>query len=188
MAYYFKNFPKVDYDLEKNNKSTLLTNVMVRFKVQEILTQQRAVYYTYNVKDNERADIIAFKYYGDATLDWLIYIVNNIIDPQYDWPLDSYSFNNYIIKKYGSVEAAVELVHHYERIVQQQQRLFDDTILPEKTAIIDYDSYLDLLPNDRKIIDSYAYELSLNEKKREIKLLDERYLSSVLTQVRRVFK
>ena len=188
MAYYFRPFPKVTYDLEKNNRNSLLTNVMVRYKVQEVLTRRKAVYYSYNVKENERADVIAFKYYGDATLDWLIFIVNNIVDPQFDWPMDQFSFNRYIDKKYGSFETAVETVHHYERILTPQTTLFDGTVIPEKVVKIDYTSYLELLPDDRRIVDSYTYELQLNDAKRQIKLLDEKYLPAVLSQVRRVFK
>jgi len=88
MAFYFRPFPLVNYDLKKNKNNTVLTNIMTRFKIVESFQRQEAVYYDYSVKEGERADQIAFKYYDDASLDWIIYIVNNIIDPEFDWPLD----------------------------------------------------------------------------------------------------
>jgi len=37
MAYYFKPFPQVFYDIKKNNKLEVVTNIMLRFKISEIL-------------------------------------------------------------------------------------------------------------------------------------------------------
>ena len=35
MAYYFRPFPLTFYDVKKNNKEVLLTNISMRFKVLE---------------------------------------------------------------------------------------------------------------------------------------------------------
>ena len=90
MAHYFKPFPKIDYDLKKNGKSNSLTNITLRFKVQEALLSQSVIYYDYQVQEEDRPDIVAELYYLDSTLDWLILIVNDIIDPQFEWPKEQY--------------------------------------------------------------------------------------------------
>lgn len=184
MPYYFENFPTVNYDVKKNGKKTVLTNLFVRFKIVEAFKKQQAVYYNYNVKDGERPDIIAAKYYEDASLDWIILLTNNIVDPQFDWPLDKKSFTNFIIKKYGSLSAAYSTTHHYEQILQQQQVLFDGTIIPEKTIEIDLTTYNSLSDVNKKIVTAYEYEEDLNESKREIKILSEEYVFDLLSQVR----
>lgn len=188
MAFYFQPFQTIDYDIKKNGKKTTMTNIFLRFKIVEAFKKQQAVYYNYSVKDNERADIIAFKYYEDASLDWIIYLINDIVDPQFDWPLDRRSFENFIIKKYGSLSAAYSETHHYEQILQQQQVLFDGTIIPEKTIQVDLTTYNSLAEADRKLITSYAYEEQLNEDKREIKLLSTDFVFNLLNQVEEAFQ
>lgn len=187
MAQYFFPFPKVEYDLKKNGGTELLTNVTLRFKIRDILRSRVAVYNDYYIKEGERADIIAFNFYEDPSLDWLIYIVNNIIDPHYDWPLDYQSFTNYIKEKYGSVSAAQGTVHHYEWIYQAQQRLYDGTIIPEKTYEVDATTYATLAPTARKSVSVYDYEENLNDDKRRIKLLDDRYVNSITSQISGIF-
>lgn len=187
MPFFFEPFPTVNYDLKKNNKLAVLTNVTLRLKIQEILRSRTAVYYNYNVKDGERPDIIAYKYYGDPSLDWIILLVNNIIDPFYDWPLDSASFDRYIKDKYGSVANAQARVHHYEKILNTQSVLFDGTIIPERKVIVDLSTYNTLSPNLRRIVFDYDYEIELNNKKTEIKILEKRYVTGILNQVENVF-
>jgi len=187
MPFFFEPFPTVAYDLKKNNKLAILTNVTLRFKIQAILRSRSAVYYNYNVKDGERPDILAYKYYGDPSLDWIILLVNNIIDPFYDWPLDSLSFDRYIRAKYGSASVAQSQVHHYEKILNVQSVLFDGTIIPERKVIVDQATYNGLSPTLRRIITDYDYELDLNNQKAEIKILDKRYVTGIVNQVENVF-
>ena len=96
MAFYFRPFPKIQYDIKKNKLPLLLTNVTARYKIRDVLKSKVAIYYDYIVKDGDRPDLIAYKYYDDETLDWLIYLVNDIIDPYYDWPLKQDAFEKYM--------------------------------------------------------------------------------------------
>ena len=57
-------------------------------------------------KEGDRADTIANYYYGDPGYDWIVYFSNNIVDPYYDWYMDSNSFKNFITNKYGSLTVA----------------------------------------------------------------------------------
>lgn len=188
MAFYFRPFPLINYDLKKNKNNTVLTNIMTRFKIVESFQRQEAVYYDYSVKEGERADQIAFKYYDDASLDWVIYIVNNIVDPEFDWPLDRTSLESYIAKKYGSVSTAMSQTHHYEQIVTTQSVLFDGTIIPEETYEIDLQTYNTLAEADKRIVTSYEYETEQNDNKRQIKLLSSDFLIPLLNQVENIFE
>ena len=96
MAFNFRPFPKIEYDIKKNKLTLLLTNVTARYKIRDVLKNKVAIYYDYIVKDSDRPDLIAYKYYDDETLDWLIYLVKDIIDPYYDWPLQQDAFEKYI--------------------------------------------------------------------------------------------
>ena len=47
--------------------------------------------------------------------------------------------------------------------------------------VVDKETYDATPVNDRRAVDKYTYELELNDSKREIKILDKRYLNPVLT-------
>ena len=76
--FYFTNFPTVDYDIKKNGKSIKVPNLTVRYKIMEVLKNQRSAYFDYTIHDGVRADMIADQYYGDSSLDWIVYLTNNI--------------------------------------------------------------------------------------------------------------
>jgi hypothetical protein len=76
-------------------------------------------YYVLELEDGDTPEILAEKIYGDSGVGWLIIYANNILDPQFDWPLDYRSFSKYIIGKYGSIENAKITPHHYEKVVER---------------------------------------------------------------------
>lgn len=181
MSYMFDRWPTVSYDIKKNGKPLELTNITLRFKINDLLRDKSVVMYDYDVQDGERADIIAYKYYDDETLDWVIYLTNNIIDPQFQWPLDNQSFDRFLRKKYGSPQAAKQTVHAYEKILREQSVFFDGTIIPQKTVIVDKETYDLTTPSLRQTIDKYTYELELNEARSRIKILDNRYITGLIS-------
>jgi len=186
--HYFDPFPKVKYDIKRNGKETLVTDISLRFKIRDALKKRAAVYYDYIIQDGDRPDTVSWIYYEDATLDWLIFLVNNIIDPLRDWPLNHNNFNTMITKKYGSNSAAYSQTHHYEQVIRQQSVLFDGTIIRKKVVVVDEGTYNSLNETDRDAISVYDYELGLNDAKRQIRLLDKRFLSVVMAELENVFE
>lgn len=100
----FTKFPIISYN------GQLAVNLIPKIKFTEAAKKTGAVYYPYTIEEGERPDIIAANYYDDARYSWLIYMVNDIMDPYYDWPLDDAQFNEFIVKKYDSVETAKETI------------------------------------------------------------------------------
>lgn len=187
MSFYFRPFPKISYDLKKNNLPLVLTDITKRYKIRDILQQKAAIYYNYTVRDGDRPDLIAFKYYGDETLDWLIFLCNNMMDPYYDWPLDYRKFTAYMKSLYGSVDVAKSTVFEYRKILNEQSTLIDGTVVPKRTVVIDLNTYNSLSTSVREEIDAYQYYEELNDAKREIKLLDERFVPDIITEVEAIF-
>ncbi len=177
---YFSFFRKKYYGGE------LATDLTFRFRIRDFLKQKIAIFYTYNVKSGERADIIAEKLYGDAGLDWLIYLMNNVYDPYYDWAMSEYDWNKYMALKYGSVEASTQLSHHFEQIIQERTLLEDGNMSPEQVIEIDYDNYLAINDTLKRAVTCYEYEEKLNTQKGEIKLVDPIYIPQILEELRKI--
>jgi hypothetical protein len=102
MAKYFNNFPKVDYALETPNKFDFVTNIVSRFGIDDKLKENTSIYYEYSVEDGETPEILASKYYDSPELHWVILAMNDIVDPQFDWPLTYSQFNEYVDTKYSA--------------------------------------------------------------------------------------
>lgn len=96
MPGYFSYVPQVTY------QSFMSTDIMTRVKIKKHVVDSFTDYYIYTIPDGQRPDVVAAQQYNDSTLDWLIYLLNDIIDPYYDWPLGQSDFDNFIIQKYGS--------------------------------------------------------------------------------------
>ena len=187
MPYLFRSFPKVNYSLKKNKNFELLTNITLRFKVRDIIKNRTAIYFDYVVKDSDRPDIIASKYYDDPSLDWIIFLVNDIVDPYYDWPLNDESFDSYMRTLYGSTAEAKSTVFEYRKIINNQSVRFDGKIIPKRTVVVDLNTYNSLAATDREQISAYDYYFEQNTEKRKIKILDKRFVSSIVREVDLIF-
>ena len=104
MDTFFKNYPLVQYGNTVAN--TVAVNLMSKIAFQKKLQQNFEIFHPYTIQEGDRADTIAYLYYGDSGYDWLVYYCNNIVDPYYDWYMDTNTFNQYITSKYGSITAS----------------------------------------------------------------------------------
>ena len=214
MANYFGYFPTLAYDIQGKRLSSysLVTNIFFRLRVIREVLVNISSYYEYLIKDDDTPEILAEKIYKDAEAHWLILLANNIVDPQYDWPLNGRDFQKYIINKYGSVANAKTTYHHYEKVITREESL--SGIITENRFIINqsnsaismadttvpYDTYNSLpetqdvdtinMGNGKTVIEiinraaitNYDYENDLNEKKRNIKIIKPEYYSQIVRE------
>lgn len=178
---HFAYYPQIEYS------NQLATNITVRGKIRDAILKQSALYYKYIIADGERADVIASKYYGNSSCVWAIFYANNIFDPHFDWPLDSDNFNKYINQKYGSLEKAKNTSEEFCYYLLDGKYYidkfsFDDPTFPDKTNTKEQNL-------ERKTKQSlYEYELQVNNKKREIAVLDVSYLMQITNEMKNLFK
>ena len=142
---YFNELPNLEvvsrFLRTKTNQDYIkIKNIWKRPKLREDVANAVTAFEYYQIKDGERPDQIAQKYYGDPELDWVILLTNNIINLNNDWPLDNNSFYNYLIDKYGSDEE-IQKTHHIETTEGKDE--FNRLVLP-KGLIVDKD---ELSPN-----------------------------------------
>lgn len=95
---------------DANGKEYLGRDITTRVGVFEEIKKSGRGLVNYTVIDGQRADQLAWAYYGDDRLSWVIYLVNDIIDPWHDWPLSSADLEKHIVSKYGSLERAQEKI------------------------------------------------------------------------------
>lgn len=159
---FFRDFPLVQY----NNSQ--ITNITIRLKIREIIQKNDFDVWPYKIKNDERPDIIAYKYYDNSELDWLVLLMNNIYDPYFDWPMRNETLIAHIEKKYGSLDAALATVVYYT---------------DEEGYKIDKTTYDSLAPEFRSSVNGYEYEFAENDRKRDIKLLSKDRANDVVREL-----
>ena len=164
---FFRYFPTVQYE------NVILTNVLLRAKLKDVVQRNAVVFYDYDISDSDRPDIIAHKYYGSSDYAWVVLFANDIVDPIHDWPLTYKEMQLYMAEKYGSVETATQTVKEYRN---------------GKGHVVDYTTFLTLSADDRVQVSAYDWEMERNEAKRTIKLIDNRYLRQIVNEMREIFE
>jgi len=87
MPDYFNYMPKIEYNFPSSIELQV-QDIFRRFTfTQKTLEDDRNFEY-YIIKDGEKPEDVAHKFYGDARFWWLILFANNIIDVENEWPKD----------------------------------------------------------------------------------------------------
>ena len=177
---YFSKFPLMTYDIKGDKNYKLLPDILRRVKLRSGLRSGMFMFDTYDVKDGEKPEDVAFKWYGDAELHWVILMTNNITDRYYEWPMSQPQFQEFIEDKYGI--ASIDSIHHYE-ITQTSGRTTSN-------GPNDY-SYLVECNSDEdgaSPVTNREYEQRLQDKFRSIRLLDQRYLPTFVSEFEALIK
>jgi hypothetical protein len=191
---YFDTLPKIIYT--QSGVSNIYTNLLARVSIVPEFLKSPALYYKYSIQDSDTPEIIAHKYYGDSYRYWILLFTNELLDPQWDWPLTGAEFEKYIEKKYTDVNPH-NVVHHYEKTITQYNQLYLTTT--ENTVVIDDedyqmvdDQYYVRYVGDEAIeftikktaVSLYDHEYRLNEAKRQINLLNSSYVDLMEKQLK----
>lgn len=170
---YFKRFPKIQYDVNGDGQQQLVTNITKRIAMNSKIQSNTIIFDIYDVPVGDKPEDVAYKYYDDATLHWVILLVNNITDRYHQWPMPLQMFENYMNEKYDEPSA----VHHYE--IEQESG--DTTVtINIGTDNTDYP--------DAVAISNRQYEESLQEKYGRIRLLRKDYLPQFLKEYKNILK
>ena len=194
MSEYFANFPRILYDINGTNVTspnyTTAINLMIRQKLRDAIKSDISIYYPFVIPESiKRADILSYQLYGDVKFTWTIFLVNQIFDPYWEWPMDSKAFQSFLAGKYGSVESAKSIVHHYDYIWHPRvERTGTSDPIPEQVVEVDYATYKTVGEDFRKVKYAFEWEEEKNETYRSINLIQPIYISGVLDEARGAFR
>ena len=178
MSRYFEQFPLMLYDIKANGYYKLVPDIFRRIKTKNKIKNNITLLDSYDVDDGEKPEHVAFKVYKDADLFWVVCMINNIENVYYDWPLSNAQFENYLKDKYDNVDA----VHHYEKTQSSGPQIGDGPC--------DYSHKIECNSTDTGAgaVTNFEYERRLLDQKRQIKILDPRYLGLFLQEFKTLIK
>ena len=171
---YFSKFPVFAYDIKNNENYKLLPDILRRVKLRTLVKSGGMLFDKYDVKEGEKPEDVAFKWFGDAELHWVILMTNNITDRYYGWPMNSVQFAEYLTDKYGAGNE--DAIHHYE--VTQDSGRTSGKGPSDYSHKVEVNSDTD----NASSISNREYEEREQDKKRAIRLLDKRYLNDFIEE------
>ena len=184
---YFRQLPNLDYPSLANERTsaydyTQVKNIFKRAVLREDVLNAYVQFDKYLVQGDDRPDNVASKVYGDASLDWVVLTTNNIINVRDEWPMSQGDLQNYLTNKYTS--AQLSYIRHYEtlEIVDSYQRLIQPKglMVEEGHSITFVDRGVSKTESKTKSVSYLEYEINLNDAKREISVLQPRYVEIYL--------
>ena len=100
-------------------------------------------------------------------MHWTILLANNFVDYYEDWPMSVQRFEEFVKEKYANPQA----IHHYE--ITQTSGNTTETIDVGMNTV----EYPSATP-----ISNYTYEDRLQEKKRQIRLIQPRFIPTIVEE------
>ena len=190
---YFRELPNLNYQsfLKDRNNSTdfiQVKNIFRRAKLRDDLNYIFTSLIRYYIRDGFRPDTVAEEIYGDAGLDWVIITSANIINIRDQWPLDSREMYNYASNKYGN---DLNQIRHY---VTTEVKDSNGRLVFPKGKVVDAGFTIPDPASSTATINpvagvtNYEYETNLNDAKRDIYILDPKYLGIFLKDMRTIMR
>jgi len=165
----FTLYPKIAYKVNEYDYLRAI-DITQSTKIRSFLKEYRGISFNpYTVKNGERPDYVAHKFYGDSNLDWIILLSNDIYNIYEEWPKNSIDFENYLIEKYGSVATTLSTTKYYYNASKD---------------IIDVTTYNSLSISNRSSETIYEYELRANNNKSKIKLIRPNIIGAIQSELR----
>ena len=176
---FFADFPIIKYNNEP------VRDISVRIDILENIKTDPYAFLPYTVKNGERAEEVAYLYYGNPKYVWVVYLSNNIIDPYFEWPLDNYEFEQTLAKTYAAQALAASPSNvGWQAVVNwanststtsnivYYRRISDPTVRMNKDGLAFVSDAADW-----QAVRVYDDEFEKNESRRNIQLLNKEFLS-----------
>ena len=191
MSDYFSKVPNFEYvsRLPDAKISDYITvkNLFKKGAIVPDILDNLALHTKYKIVGDDRPDNVAFDFYGDSELDWLVLACNNIINIQNEWPMLQNDFDRFLLDKYGTY-ANLNTTHHYE--TQEVKNSQDVIIVPKELQcesdykVTYFDSNVSRLVTVNSDdctteVTNYTYEERIEDAKRNIYLLKQQYVSII---------
>ena len=167
--------PKLDYNITgvKGNVKEI-TDIWRRVKVRSKIASNVSLYDLFDVPEGDSPETIAYKVYGDTAYFWIVCLLNNVVNRYHDWPLDEYNFQQFVADKYSNPDG----VHHYEKTQSSGKQV--------GSGPSDYEHKIEVNSDTAgaESVSNIEYERRLQDKKRQIRLLQPAYLNSFIDEFR----
>ena len=164
--------------MKNDGNYKLLPDILKRVKQRNAIKSGQFIFDNYDVRDGEKPEDIAYKWFGDAQLHWVILMTNNVKNRYYDWPMNSVQFQAMLEDKYDNPDG----IHHYE--------ITQDSGHTSGQGPNDYSYKVEVNSDttNASSISNREYEEREQDKKRSIRLLNQKFLPAFIEEFDNLIK
>ena len=166
---YFRYFNTINYDvrgLKKKRRFDVVTNILQRIRLKLDYVKHQSFFAQHTIVNGETPEFLAYTYYGDTELHWIILYAQQATNPFYDWPLDYFDLKKFVVKKYDGA-ANINNINHYE----------------------DADGYwVDSTASGATAVTHFVYEDKLNDEKRNINIIRPEFVGGIVKEFKHLLK
>lgn len=105
MPGFFKKFPTVQYSVDGYSKDAM--NILSAAILKRVNVDRSFVYQDYDVPSGVTPEALAYELYKDASLCWVFFLVNRMVNPLRDWPMSSELLEDFVVAEYGDPNAVL---------------------------------------------------------------------------------
>ena len=189
---YFSIVPNISYDEKpikypfSESDFVVAKNFFRRYKVSDDIFSSSVYFNKFSIPDGMRPDAVALKMYGNEFYDWIILLVNNMVNAQYDWPMNNYEIYKILEEEYDDPYSEISHYEIKEAIGPYSAGLHVDETFYNGQHKLNINGSIQT-KNGNEIASPVTvaeYYTSENEKKREIYLLKGEYVQSFIDDFR----
>jgi hypothetical protein len=98
----FESFPRIAYTLNDGDTEEVVVDIFKRVVLSKEFQENTSYFETYDIQHGETPEELSYRFYGTQNLHWLVLMVNNIIDPRFEWPISEENLVKSVEAKYGT--------------------------------------------------------------------------------------
>ena len=168
--YFSNNFPTTYYDPTGSGTYTRVKDILTRIKIKDEVRERNAMFSVYTVPQGLSPELVSNLIYGDVEYYWVILMMNKVFNRYYEWPMSQRDLVEYVISTYADPDAA----HHYEKA----QSSGDTTVMIRVESDV----------AGAAAVSNYQYEVTLNDARSQIKVLQPIYLDTFVDEFKSLLK
>ena len=96
----FSDYPLISYSLDNNDSEQVVVDIFKRVILSKEFRENSTFFETYDVLHGETPEQLSSRFYGTPNLHWLILMINDRIDPRFDWPVSQENLFKAVSDKY----------------------------------------------------------------------------------------
>lgn len=195
---FFDDFPQIGYSLDDGKSVQIITDILRRVVLSKEFKTNSAFFEEYEILEGETPEDVSYRFYGTQRLHWLVLMINDVINPRFQWPLTGDQMFKQVERIYGekaSVYSANRAKNSKGYVVDTFFLLTEDSTHKNPVRLC----YETEDENETKepiayavsdIIDdfesNYEVEINENENYRNIKLLKAEIVSDIVSEYKKI--
>ena len=101
---YFRQFPKLSYDFDRNGIKQTVVDIYRSARPLKAFLDDLNAYSFYEIKNGERPDIVSQRLYGTTQYYWTFFVINDFLhDGLAAWPMSQEKLHAYMAQEFEGV-------------------------------------------------------------------------------------